>query len=1204
MPETSEKVGFEAYFETTEFERGLKKFLKGLLEAEGAMGSLFDAFGEANTALAKHTDTTATFGKKVGSILGSISGALVGMALGIPEIGASVGEMLGSSAGGLSLFLNMLGPVGVGLNVIISLFKTTGKIGSATFKGIGKAASHLFNIIGTVGKIAFNVFGTVATVALRGVLVLAGSVAAAVGSVLAGAFIILGRAAKRALDSVVRQFKELLDSAVKLQAIEVGLGAITRASLVIGGEFKRATDAMAAAIPITESLLRKITAISLSSPFSVEDVNILFRTLAAFGISLGMAVDLTEAMIELGAATGFSNVILERIARNFAQVARNGKIFQRDLYELANAGVDLHAVLDTQLNVTVEEMNRLLATGEMTVLDLIGALERFAKQYYGGSAEALSKTIQGLQTRFKTLGTVMINDFARPLMNVVAPALETIFDGMSLVVQTGVFEKIGQMFANLGRTIVGDVNTSVERVAQTILKFIRWLLQTTNKMIQFGYDMMTQWGYGMLRGAADAITAVAKFISSAMTRLFAPHSPPKILPLIDVWGAGLIEEWLKGMANADFGILDSVVSIVKSALSHLNVDEDVVYHQMQNIARIISNALKTGFLDEGLMSYITDIAGPFGKAIAKFTSLQFDLAKAIKATEIAQKALDDAFNMYERADKNVQKLVREYNKLLRAGAGDEVLDEKLKEINAEQIKRKEAALLIEKREEELETAKENRDALQDQVDSQKELISLMLKMTQPIKDAKEEAEKLGKEIANAAEYLKDVWGGLGDLKIDEWDFSPAINSLLDDIDVAIAEIEASFSKLWASVMSELGYEAKVIGVRGKVGLGAVGEPITKWVKTRPGIFDEAGQAIKDMFSTAINDIDWGGVNWAGFWFNLTGAISEALGGEGGGWDALKVALKNKLRDVLNDAGLHLKEEYSASDVFVQVGVEIGKGIIKGVWSYSTTNLRNNLMGIASFWMSAIKTVFDAYKPSQIAVGAENARNVIGGFLDYMRNNLRNNLEYIVDFWINVFRAVLGIDDDSSAVVRDKVGKPVSEGVLKGMIDTIKEKMGITASNIWTDISTELNTFIGKATDIGRNILTGLLGGIEDFGIVGGLKHWASGIIDKIKNALQDASDQGSPSRLFASEVGVPMAQGILIGMTDEMRGIKKDMFAAVNDLVNYQPTPTSVYTPSTISTHNVTYNMNMGGNIVRDDMDIAMIVAANRRAVKRASYGV
>lgn len=1192
----SERVGFEAYFETTEFLRGIDKFLKGLGEARSGIGNFLDAFGEGVSAFEEFTDEAASFDKRIGSTIGSIVGGLIGLAAGIPDIGASIGQMLGEITGGFGMFLNVLGPVGRAINFLRPAFRLA-----------WGAASSLFSLIGTVGKAAFNILGSVASVALKGILLLVGSLAASVGSVLVGAFILLGRTVREVFSAIGQQIKNLLDSAITLQTIEVGLGAVTRAALVMDKSFENAFEAIGAAIPITDLLLDKLTEISLSSPFSVEDVNTLFRTIAAFGIALGTAVDLTDAMIDLGAATGFSNTILERIARNFSQVARNGKIFQRDIYELANAGVDLHAVLSTQLNVTVEEMNALLASGEMNVLDLIEALKGFASQYYGGAAEALSRTIQGLQTRFKTLGTVMVNDFARPLMNYVAPALETIFDGLSIVVQTGVFEKIGQMFANMGRTIVGNTNMTADTVAQTILKFILWLLEITNKMVQYGYDMMTQWGYGMLRGAADAITAVANFINRALTALFRTQSPPAILPLIDVWGAGLIEAWLEGMTHADFDVLGDIVSTVESVLKHLNIDEGVIYQQMQNVARMISESFEIGALDGGLLSYIENIAGPFGKAIAKFTSLQFDLAKAIGAVEIAQRALDDAFNMYNEADENVQKLVREYNALLRAGENDKVLDKKLKEINAEQDKREEAAKLIEKREEELEVAKINQEILEDQVNAQKELVSLMIKLTQPIKDAKDEMDKLGKSVADAAAELQNIWGGLGDLPIEEWDFSPAINSLLDEIDAMIAEIEKNFAKLWASFMSELGFEQQIINVELETPEDdKFGHLEKRWVKTGEGIFDGVGEALKQMAQTALN-IDWGALDWSIFWNNLATALNTSLGGEGAGWDALKATLKQKLRDILGDAGVELSADYTIKEMFTEIGWNIAEGIFNGIVNHVKETASENAFFFMNLILGAIKSVFgiesSASEVATTEIGEPIGEGVLWGLLNNIETNITRTAQSAWDTMLFAFRLLLGMESPST-VAADEIGAPIAEGILEGLVDTISKKIATAASDIWTDISNEFNKFINSAAGIGRNILLGLLNGIADFSVVGGLATWAANIIEKIKQALQDASDQGSPSKLFAIEVGAPLAQGILVGMTDEMKNIKKDMFTAVNDLVNYQPTPTSSYTPSTINTNNVTYNMNMGGNVVRDDMDIALIIAANKQAIRQASYGV
>ena len=122
------------------------------------------------------------------------------------------------------------------------------------------------------------------------------------------------------------------------------------------------------------------------------------------------------------------------------------------------------------------------------------------------------------------------------------------------------------------------------------------------------------------------------------------------------------------------------------------------------------------------------------------------LALAIQEVELAQKKLNEATKAYEDADKTVQKLVREYNALLRAGADDDILDTKLAEIRAMQGQRKTAAELINQAEEQLEIAEENKKEADETVKTQRELVDMMLRLTNI---TKKETIVTGKQIGRA-----------------------------------------------------------------------------------------------------------------------------------------------------------------------------------------------------------------------------------------------------------------------------------------------------------------------------------------------------------------------------------------------------------------------------------------------------------------------
>lgn len=66
----------------------------------------------------------------------------------------------------------------------------------------------------------------------------------------------------------------------------------------------------------------------------------------------------------------------------------------------------------------------------------------------------------------------------------------------------------------------------------------------------FGAQTAVAWGKGFA-SAAHTVTELARSIGVAISNLFEPHSPPKILPHIDKWGRDTAQIWLDAFAEAN-----------------------------------------------------------------------------------------------------------------------------------------------------------------------------------------------------------------------------------------------------------------------------------------------------------------------------------------------------------------------------------------------------------------------------------------------------------------------------------------------------------------------------------------------------------------------------------------------------------------------------------------------------------------------------
>lgn len=125
-----------------------------------------------------------------------------------------------------------------------------------------------------------------------------------------------------------------------------------------------------------------------------------------------------------------------------------------------------------------------------------------------------------------------------------------------------------------------------------------------------------------------------------------------------------------------------------------------------------------------------------------------------------------------------------------------------------------------------------------------------------------------------------------------------------------------------------------------------------------------------------------------------------------------------------------------------------------------------------------------------------------------------------------------------------------------------------AQQLIIDLKNKLIEKVKTFTDIGKNIIDGIKKGIAD--AWDALKDWFSDKVSGLVDGVKDILKIGSPSRVFANEVGQWIPAGIAEGINDGMGVLDKTMEGITNDMISasINPTMMSTYTPTTAETDN------------------------------------
>lgn len=250
-------------------------------------------------------------------------------------------------------------------------------------------------------------------------------------------------------------------------------------------------DALTGAGPKAEELKNKLRDLSLISPFEFEMLANVMRANLAFGATTENVIPLTKAITDMGAGLGLTGEQFDRMSYNLAQALLAGDLTMQNLRQLRMVGLDLAEVFESELGMSIKEVDAALKSGKLTMEDVSASFMNYVENNFGGAAERLSKTWGGLQSSFADLKFFAGIDILGPGLEVLTEALGGLFDKGRELLEGGTFKKIGEEFGKLASALLsGDVPGTVDALVKAL------------------------GGLGLPQGAQDVISALTPFFQA------------------------------------------------------------------------------------------------------------------------------------------------------------------------------------------------------------------------------------------------------------------------------------------------------------------------------------------------------------------------------------------------------------------------------------------------------------------------------------------------------------------------------------------------------------------------------------------------------------------------------------------------------------------------------------------------------------------
>jgi len=482
---------------------------------------------------------------------------------------------------------------------------------------------------------------------------------------------------------------------------------------------------------------------------TTEEVHALTQELQDAGIRADVASKAIAQFVRMEMSPDLS-LALGKVAQDLAVVSKDGADSSETLDRLmlgiqrlsplilrtAGVNVDLQNSFKDYA-ATQGIVNRELTQAEKQQAAYNAVLEEGAKVAgaYDIAMESAGKQMRSLSGReIPTLKNAMGAPFQGAFLNVAKAAREVVSSFTEAISEGGALYPMMVRLGAIADIITEALANLATNGTKAVIAFLGNLSSTFGDSVQsafdWGFELVVNFAQGIIDAAASVLVQAINYLGSILAGWLAPGSPPKVAPDIIKWGVGAMNEYLKGFTSADFGILKSIQSPLKSAFDLMVSTGQKTRKQASEaflgLTEDIAEALSGGDAGEGLFSKIASQAGQFGNEIADLVRDQFALAGATNEVAAAQERVNEAFEDQQRAEQSVRDLTNEYNRMLRAGASDEMLQAQLAQINASEEQALIAADQKSAAEQELADKQEMLSVLQEQVKLQSELVKQLL----------------------------------------------------------------------------------------------------------------------------------------------------------------------------------------------------------------------------------------------------------------------------------------------------------------------------------------------------------------------------------------------------------------------------------------------------------------------------------------------
>jgi len=203
-----------------------------------------------------------------------------------------------------------------------------------------------------------------------------------------------------------------------------------------------------------QNMLGWVTELALLSPFSEEDVGYIVRIGMSYQMSSEMAQTMAQALADLGAATGLPKEQMRLLGLALGQVESKGKLTGEEMRQLTNAGIGVDMVAQA-MGISVNDVAEAMSAGEIAADQLLPGLFAIIESDFGGSAERMALSWNGLRSTLGDIGRVTLRTVLGPALTEIKPL---IVDFLTRLQDPAVQEQLAALGQKIGVVVAGALD--------------------------------------------------------------------------------------------------------------------------------------------------------------------------------------------------------------------------------------------------------------------------------------------------------------------------------------------------------------------------------------------------------------------------------------------------------------------------------------------------------------------------------------------------------------------------------------------------------------------------------------------------------------------------------------------------------------------------------------------------------------------------